>query len=116
MNDVFEPDLWVRRRVLRSALGAAGLAVFGGAHAEEAGAVTIDNFTFSPAVLPIKAGTEVTWTNHDDIPHSIVLPTLNKRSKTIDTDGSFSYRFEKPGSYGYMCGLHPHMKGKVVVS
>jgi plastocyanin len=115
MNDVFEPDLWVRRRVLRSALGATGLAVFGGARAAEPSAVAIDNFTFSPAVLRIEAGTEVTWTNHDDIPHSIVLPKLNKRSKTIDTDGSFAYRFETPGSYDYMCGLHPHMKGKVVV-
>ena len=91
-----------------------GGAIFRAATADEPAAVKIDNFTFSPSPLRIKPGTEVTWTNHDDIPHSIVLPRLNARSKAIDTDGSLVYRFDKAGTFDYICGLHPHMKGKVV--
>ncbi len=78
-------------------------------------AVKIDNFTFSPAKLTVMKGTEVTWTNHDDIPHSIVLTPFGVRSHPLDTDGSFAYRFDKAGTFSYICGLHPQMHGQVVV-
>ena len=81
----------------------------------ESAEITVDNFTFAPAVLTVSAGTEVKWTNHDDIPHTIVLPALSTRSKTLDTDGTFSYTFTKAGTYTYLCGLHPHMTAKIVV-
>jgi plastocyanin len=77
--------------------------------------VTIDNFTFSPATLTIARGTRVTWTNQDDIPHSIVLGGIGVHSKALDTDNSFSYRFDRAGTFAYICGLHPHMHGQVVV-
>ena len=76
--------------------------------------VTIDNFTFSPASLTVKVGTTVTWKNHDDIPHTIV--SAGKfRSKTLDTDDSFSFTFTTPGVFEYFCSLHPHMTGTIVV-
>ena len=78
--------------------------------------VVIDNFTFSPTPLQVKAGTTVTWVNHDDIPHSLVCPNLQVHSHPLDTDDTFSYKFEQPGTYDYICGLHPHMHGQVVVS
>ena len=77
--------------------------------------VTIDNFTFSPATLTVAKGTTVTWTNQDDIPHSIILGGVGVHSKALDTDGSFSYQFDKAGTFTYVCGLHPHMHGEVVV-
>ena len=80
-------------------------------------AITIDNFTFAPAVLTVKPGEKVVWTNHDDMPHSVVsaaTPPLFK-SHPLDTDDSFSVAFDKPGTYDYFCGLHPHMHGTVVV-
>ena len=77
--------------------------------------VTIDNFTFSPATLTVARGTTVTWTNQDDIPHSIILGGIGAHSKALDTDGSFSYQFDKAGTFTYVCGLHPHMHGEVVV-
>ena len=55
----------------------------------------------------MKAGTTVIWVNHDDIPHSIVCPTLQLKSHPLDTDDTFSYKFEQPGTYDYICGLHP---------
>ncbi len=76
--------------------------------------VTIDNFTFTPAELNLKVGDTVTWTNHDDIPHTVV--SAGKfRSKTLDTDNSFSFTFTTAGDYRYFCSLHPHMTGMIMV-
>ena len=81
--------------------------------AEDA-AVKIDNFTFGPQELKVKAGTTVTWTNGDDIPHTVVSPNAF-RSKVMDTDGTFSFTFTTPGTYKYFCSLHPHMTGTIIV-
>ncbi len=77
--------------------------------------VNIDNFTFAPATLTVGVGTTVTWTNRDDIPHTVTANDKSFKSKVLDTDGAFSFTFAKPGSYGYFCSLHPHMVGTVVV-
>jgi plastocyanin len=97
------------------AVAAAILLKFGGAelHAETI-AVSIDNFTFAPVELKVKVGDTVTWTNHDDIPHTVV--SAGKfRSKTLDTDGAFSFTFATAGDYKYFCSLHPHMTGMIKV-
>jgi len=77
--------------------------------------VSIDNFTFGPQTLKVKAGTTVTWTNKDDIPHAIATASKQSKSKTLDTDDAYSFTFTTPGSYEYFCSLHPHMTGTVVV-
>ena len=82
--------------------------------AADATAVKIGNFTFGPQDLMVKAGTTVTWTNEDDIPHTLVSPN-NFRSKVLDTDGTYSFTFTTPGTYKYFCSLHPHMTGTIVV-
>jgi plastocyanin len=80
----------------------------------ETAAVSIDNFTFAPAELHLKVGDTVTWTNHDDIPHTVV--SAGKfRSKTLDSDDSFTFTFAAPGDYTYFCSLHPHMTGMIKV-
>lgn len=79
-------------------------------------AITIDNFTFSPAQLAVKAGTTVIWKNQDDIPHSVVATGKQFRSPALDTDETFSFVFTVPGTYEYFCGLHPHMHGAIVVT
>jgi len=76
--------------------------------------ITIDNFTFSPNELKLKVGDSVTWTNHDDIPHTVV--SAGKfRSKTMDTDDKFTFTFTSAGDYKYFCSLHPHMTGMIKV-
>jgi plastocyanin len=85
------------------------------ARSDIAAQVKIDNFTFGPDKLTIAKGTAVTWTNDDDIPHSIVLAALGVRSKALDTDKAFTYQFDKAGTFSYICGLHPAMHGQVVV-
>jgi len=79
--------------------------------------VMIDNFAFSPAALTVAAGTQVTWTNRDDIPHTVVvLGSSGIRSHPLDTDQTFSYTFDKAGTYQYICGLHPNMHGQIIVN
>jgi len=77
--------------------------------------VKIDNFVFGPQTLTVPVGTTVTWTNHDDIPHTVVSTEGVFKSKVRDTDEKFSYTFTKPGTYPYYCSVHPKMTGTVVV-
>ena len=86
------------------------------AAAAHAVTVKIANFDFSPAVITVSAGTEVTWLNNDDDAHDIVADGGAFRSSPMDTGDHYSFTFTKPGTYGYHCGLHPHMVGKVVVT
>jgi plastocyanin len=100
---------------LSLAVAAALVLQLGGAEAHaDTITVTIDNFTFAPTELKVKVGDTVTWTNHDDIPHTVV--SAGKfRSKTMDTDDSFSFTFAAAGDYKYFCSLHPHMTGMIKV-
>jgi len=79
-------------------------------------AITIDNFTFGPADLTVPVGTTVTWSNHDDIPHSVVATDKAFRSAALDTNENFTFTFKTAGTFAYFCGLHPHMTGKVIVT
>lgn len=78
-------------------------------------AVGIDNFTFNPQTLTVKAGATVTWTNKDDIPHTVAAVNRQFKSKALDTDDAYSFTFTTPGTYAYFCSLHPHMTGTIVV-
>lgn len=77
--------------------------------------VKIDNFSFTPPTITVATGTQVTWTNGDDIPHNVVSDDQTFKSKTLDTDEKFSFTFTKPGTYSYFCSIHPKMTGKIVV-
>ena len=76
---------------------------------------TIDNFTFTPGVLAVKAGTAVTWTNHDDVPHTVTAQDHAFSSAGLDTDNTFTHTFDAPGTYVYYCTIHPKMTGTVIV-
>ena len=77
--------------------------------------IKIDNFTYNPQQITVKAGTTVTWTNHDDIPHTVTSKTGVFKSKALDTDNTFSFTFTAAGDYTYFCSLHPHMTGMIKV-
>jgi plastocyanin len=78
-------------------------------------AVQIGNFTFKSPVVTVKPGTTITWTNDDDIPHTVVSKDGVFKSKVLDTGDHFSFTFAKPGQFGYFCSLHPHMTGTIIV-
>ena len=77
--------------------------------------VMVENFSFQPGTLTVKAGTTVTWVNHDDEPHTVNENNKTFKSGTLDTDAKFSYKFTSPGTYNYFCSLHPRMTGQIVV-
>ncbi len=102
----------------RALFGLAAVVLCAPGARAATGEVHIDNFVFTPDSLKVAVGTTIKFINRDDLPHSVVSavrPPIFK-SKTLDTDDSFSVTFDKPGEYAYFCGLHPHMKGVVVVA
>ena len=77
--------------------------------------VKIDNFSFTPGAVTVKAGTQVTWINHDDIPHTVDSTEGKFKSAALDTDDKFQFRFTEPGEYPFYCRMHPKMTGKIIV-
>jgi plastocyanin len=81
-------------------------------------AVAIDNFAFTTPTITVTAGTTITWTNRDDIPHTVTAsdgPPPSFRSHPLDTGDHYDMLFAKPGTYQYFCSLHPKMRGTVIV-
>jgi plastocyanin len=110
----------LRPIIASAALGGLTALMLGAgvlfAAAADPAKISIDNFTFAPATLTVKAGTTVTWTNKDDIPHAIASATnAFAKSKALDTDDTYAFTFTAPGTYKYFCYLHPHMVGSIVV-
>ena len=102
--------------LVSSALMLSGVAATSrAAPAPASAAVQIGNFTFNSKLVTVKAGTTVTWTNADDIPHTVVSKDGLFKSKVLDTGDRFSFTFAKAGQFGYFCSLHPHMTGTIVV-
>jgi plastocyanin len=77
--------------------------------------IVVKDFMFMPTPLTVKAGSTVTWTNMDDEPHTVVSDTGLFKSGGMDTNESFSFKFDKPGTYHFTCSIHPRMVGTIVV-
>lgn len=92
-----------------------GFTQGGAAQAAPTISITAQNFMFSPATITVKAGSTVTWVNHDEEPHTIFNDAGLFRSSALDTNESFSYTFDKPGTYHYVCTIHPRMTGTIIV-
>jgi len=101
---------------LRICAAVTLLACHAAAAAEPQAIVMAKDFMFAPVSVTVKAGSTVTWTNKDDEPHTVVSETGLFRSSALDTDESFSFRFDKPGSYRYTCSIHPRMVGTIIVN
>jgi len=83
----------------------------------KAASIAIENFTFAPNPVEVRAGTTVEWINADDAPHLVVGtdPGSPLRSGALDTQDRYAVRLDEAGTYHYFCSLHPHMTGTVVV-
>jgi plastocyanin len=78
-------------------------------------AVQIKDFAFHPDKLTVKVGTEVTWTNDDTFAHTVTADDKSFDSKNIDPKGTFKQKFEKAGTYKYICNIHNSMMATVTV-
>jgi plastocyanin len=78
--------------------------------------VSIDNFAFAPATLTVKVGSTVTWTNHDEEPHTVAATDGSFHSPGMGTGATYSHTFPTAGKFDYVCSIHPSMHGTVVVT
>ena len=89
--------------------------------------MAIANYAFTPQTLTVKAGTTVTWTNDDSVPHNVTSATNMSTSATttsafasgnFNKGQTFTFTFSKPGTYYYECSIHASMSamhGKIIV-
>jgi plastocyanin len=98
-----------------NALVVANTATAQGAAKSQEVVVKIDNFSYMPHDITVAAGTTIIWVTNDDIPHTVVSTTDVFKSRALDTDDKFSFKFDKPGTYEYFCSIHPKMTAKVIV-
>src|SRR5579863_8385451 len=94
-------------------VGASTLA--SSAETDAGSRVVMKDFMFAPVALTIKAGSVVSWTNQDNEPHTVASDSGVFRSGAIDTNESFSFKFDKPGTYRFLCTIHPYMVGTITV-
>jgi len=77
--------------------------------------VSIANFAFAPDAVTIAAGDTVTWSNRDGAPHGLAFKDGAPGVGSLLPGASFSRTYDQPGTYDYVCAVHPFMAGKVVV-
>lgn len=77
--------------------------------------VEIEDFLYEPASLTVKVGTTVTWTNKDNVRHTVTSDTGVFDSGLFGKDASFSFTFTEAGVFPYLCTPHPYMVASVTV-
>ena len=116
-------------RVLVSVVALCALAACGGgtpdATNEPGGdsaaggseSVTINDNTFSPGAVSVSAGSTVTWTSNDSVPHTVTFDgDAVTDSDELNAGDTHEVTFDKAGEYSYTCAIHPDMKAKVTVT
>jgi len=105
----------LRSAALAVLLALPALSGASTAGAEDTTRVLVRDFMFAPNSLTVPARTTVTWTNLDLEPHTVSSDTGLFRSGALDTNDSFSFEFDEPGTYHFTCSIHPQMVGTIVV-
>ena len=77
--------------------------------------IQIDGFRFTPIALDVAVGTQVIWTNKQNVPHDVTADDSQYASATLVTDATYSHTYSAAGTYTYHCSIHPFMKATVVV-
>ena len=80
-----------------------------------ANTVTMSNMAFSPGNLKVKTGTTVTWTNDDNMSHTVTADNGTFNSGSMKSGDTFKYTFNTVGTYPYHCNFHAGMKATIVV-
>ena len=83
--------------------------------ANDATTISIKEFMFAPTAMTVPVGTTVRWKNLDGEPHTVRSIDTAFASNALDQNDSFTFKFDKPGTYRYVCSIHPQMVGTIVV-
>lgn len=75
--------------------------------------ISIQDLSFSPALIEIQAGSTIVWTNKDGMEHTVSSDTF--QSQKLGQGQTFSQIFNEVGEFNYFCSIHPNMKGKIIV-
>jgi plastocyanin len=84
------------------------------ANAEDV-SILIKNFDFGPMNVTVAPGTTVVWKNLDGEPHTVASADGLFRSMALDQNDSYRFTFDKPGTFRYICSIHPNMKATITV-
>ena len=108
------------RSLRRSPLGALVVCALTASAATSTAAtqpaqVVIKGFMFEPKTLTARIGETITWINQDEEAHTVRSDAGLFASAALDTGESFRFRFDKPGTYHFVCSIHPQMTGTIVV-
>ena len=109
----------MRNTVLRlAALSLVALVLFAPTAAAQGKTTTVSikNFAFNPPNATVAPGTTVTWVNNDQTAHTVTANDGAFDSGTLQPGQSYSFVFDKPGTYAYHCNIHPYMTATVTVS
>jgi plastocyanin len=98
-----------------SPAGHATVASAPAAQKAASASVTIVDFSFSPSSVSVAVGDTVTWTNTGDAPHNATADDGSFRTQTLNKGQSASHTFTQPGTFSYVCTIHPNMHGSVRV-
>ena len=101
--------------VCLAALAAAAACLPSASQTADPHRIVVKDFMFVPAALTISTGSTVTWTNLDDEPHTVTSDAGLFKSGAMDTNESFSFRFDRAGTYRFTCSIHPRMVGTIIV-
>ena len=107
---------FIKSIAMSAAVGAlCGAALAPQVLAQAGGAVKISGFKFAPDTVNAAANAAIKWTNDDGAPHQVVIASKNLKTPVLNKGQSAELKIDAAGSYDYVCGIHPSMKGKVVV-
>ena len=84
-------------------------------------AVEVRVFRFGPGRVEVAAGSRVTWTNQDDITHTVTSGPPERPDGRFDQrlagkGATATVEFKDPGVYPYFCVRHPSMRGEIRVN
>ena len=85
------------------------------AQAADANTIVLEHFHFAPVSLTVTAGTTVSWENRDEEAHTVVSNDGLFRSGGLSQNDVFTFKFDTPGTYRFLCSIHPQMIGTIVV-
>ena len=86
---------------------------FSTAVAAENHQIPIAKYAYVPATMTVRVGDVVTWTNQDEASHDVAGGTF--RSPMLARGQSWSFTFTQPGTFDYICSVHPDMRAQIVV-